>query len=212
MSALLLPATALATFFSDGRLGTSAAFVAAGLIGLSFGFWLERAGFGSSRKLTSIFYLEDFTVLKVMFTAIVTALLGLQLLRTAGAVPPGAVHLLDTFAGAQAVGGLLFGVGFVMGGWCPGTALVGAASGKGDALVFLGGAGAGSLLYAALLPSLGALPSAGACGGCTLPQRLGLSTGVTVLLVVVVALLAFAGAEHLERRRRGAAPAPAQGD
>ena len=52
------------------------------------------------------------------------------------------------------MGGLIFGVGFVMGGWCPGTALVGLASGKGDALVFLGGAALGSLAYAVAWPSL----------------------------------------------------------
>lgn len=199
-SSLALPG-ALATFFRDGTLGTPAAFLVAGLIGLSFGFWLERAGFGSSRKLTSIFYLEDFAVLKVMFTAIVTALLGLNLLRQAGLVDAASVHLLETVAGAQAVGGLLFGVGFVMGGWCPGTALVGAASGKGDALVFLGGALLGSLLYALAYPALGALPTAGACGACLLPERLGLSTGATVLLVVSVALGAFAFVEWLEARR-----------
>ncbi len=196
----------LSTFFSDGALSTTAAFALAGLLGLSFGFWLERAGFGSSRRLTAIFHFEDFTVLKVMFTAILTALLGLRLLTVLGLVDPGAIHHLETFAGAQAVGGLLFGTGFVVGGWCPGTALVGAAAGEGDALAFLGGALLGSLVFAALWPALQGLAMAGACGVCELPARLGLSAGSTTFLVVLVALAAFAVVELVERRRRAAAP------
>ncbi len=191
----------LATFFSEGRLDTGAAFLMAGLIGLAFGFWLERAGFGSSRKLTSIFYLRDFAVFQVMFTAIVTALVGLQILIAIGRVEPGSVYQMETFLTPQIVAGLIFGVGFVMGGWCPGTALVGLASGKGDALVFLGGAGIGSLLYALVWPSVQDFASAGACGICTLPETFGLSNGVTVLLVILMALGAFAGVEALARKR-----------
>ena len=54
---------------------------------------------------------------------------------------------MPSIYGAQIVGGLIFGVGFVMGGWCPGTAAVGLASGRLDALVFLAGAGIGSVLF-----------------------------------------------------------------
>jgi uncharacterized membrane protein YedE/YeeE len=198
--------TTLATFFSDGRLDTGGAFLLAGLIGVAFGFWLERAGFGSSRKLTSIFYLRDFAVFQVMFTAIVTALLGLRVLVVLGAVDAAAVYQMETFLPPQIVGGLIFGVGFVMGGWCPGTALVGTASGKGDALVFLGGAGLGSLVYASLWPSIEGFATSGACGVCTLPETLGLSPGVTTLLVVLMALAAFAGVEALAARRARANP------
>ena len=59
---------------------------------------------------------------------------------------------MPTVYGAQIVGGLIFGVGFVMGGWCPGTAAVGLASGKLDALVFLGGAVLGSIIFNELFP------------------------------------------------------------
>jgi uncharacterized membrane protein YedE/YeeE len=193
--------SALATFFSEGRLDTPAAFLLAALVGVLFGFWLERAGFGSSRKLTAIFYLRDFAVFQVMFTAIVTALVGMRVLVVLGAMDPETVYRMETFLPAQVVGGLIFGVGFVMGGWCPGTALVGVAGGKGDALVFLGGAAVGSLLYAAAWPSIEGFATAGACGVCTLPETLGLSPGVTALLVVVMALAAFAGVEALAARR-----------
>lgn len=198
MSASALP---LATLFAEGRLDTTAAFVLAGVLGLAFGFWLERAGFSSSRRLTGVFYGRDFAVIQVMFSAIVTALLGLRGLVTLGLVDATTVHQMETFLGPQVVGGLIFGVGFVMGGWCPGTALVGLASGKGDALVFLGGAALGSLAYAFAWPSLASFSTAGACGVCTLPERFGLSTGVTTLLVVAVALAAFVVVEVLAARR-----------
>jgi hypothetical protein len=192
----------LATFFSDGRLGTTASFVLAGAIGLLFGFWLERAGLSSSRRLSGVFYGRDFAVIQTMFSAIVTALLGLRLLVALDVVEPSSIHTMETFLGPQVVGGLIFGVGFVTGGWCPGTALVGLASGKGDALVFLGGAALGSLGYAFLWPQLADFAQLGACGVCTLPERLGLRPGLTALLVVAMALSAFAIVETLAAARR----------
>lgn len=191
----------LATFFAEDRLGTPAAFVLAGVLGLSFGFWLERAGFSSSRRLTGVFYGRDFAVIQVMFSAIVTALLGLRALVVLGLVDLDAVHRMETVLAPQVVGGLIFGVGFVTGGWCPGTALVGLASGKADALVFLAGAALGSLGFAAAWPALADFSVAGACGVCTLPERFGLSPGVTTLLVVGVALAAFVVVEALAARR-----------
>ena len=95
----------LATFFSEGRLDTTAAFVMAGVLGIAFGFWLERAGFGSSRKLTSIFYFRDFAVFQVMFTAIVTAPVGLRVLLALGHVDPGSVYQMETFLTPQIVAG-----------------------------------------------------------------------------------------------------------
>ncbi len=161
------------------------------VVGIFFGFWLERAGFGSSRKLTAIFYRRDFAVLKVMFSAIVTAAVGMHVLSLTGLVPDDRVTRLETFLWPQIVGGLVFGVGFVTGGWCPGTALVGAASGKVDALAFLLGAGAGSLAFAAAWPAIGSFASAGACGVLTLPQVFGLAPTAVVAGVVALALIAF---------------------
>jgi len=130
-----------------GYFGTEVGFVFAFLIGIGFGFFLERAGFGSSRKLASIFYLRDFTVLKVMFTAIVTAMLGSILLAKLGILDLSLVYVPPTFVVPFLVGGLIFGVGFVMGGWCPGTALVGLMSGSVDAASFLVGMMLGVLVW-----------------------------------------------------------------
>ena len=82
-------------------------------------------------------------MIKVMFSALITAMLGLAYFQAAGLIGPDELYFMPTIYGAQILGGLIFGVGFVMGGWCPGTAAVGLASGKLDALIFLGGASAG---------------------------------------------------------------------
>ena len=95
------------------------------MIGIGFGFFLERAGFGSARKLTDQFYFKDMAVFRVMFTAIVTAMLGLFYLAACGWVDLSLVYIQPTYLWPQIVGGLLLGVGFVVGGYCPGTSLVG---------------------------------------------------------------------------------------
>jgi hypothetical protein len=190
----------LATFFGDGALGSPAAHLLAGLLGIAFGFWLERAGFGSSRRLTGVFYFRDMAVIQVMFTAIVTAVLGLRTLVVLGMADVSAIHRMETFLWPQAVGGLVFGVGFVVGGWCPGTALVGLASGKVDAAVFLLGSIVGSLGFAAAWPALEGFMGSGAMGVATLPETLGIPPGVTALLLVLVALGMFAGARALQAR------------
>jgi thiosulfate/3-mercaptopyruvate sulfurtransferase len=145
----------ISTYFSTGQLASPQAFFTALVIGLAFGFVLERAGFGSSRRLAGIFYFRDMTVLKVMFTAVITAMLGLSFVAGMGWISLGAMYNMPTVYGAQIVGGLLFGVGFVMSGWCPGTAAVGTASGKIDGLVFLGGTVLGSILFNETFPWLG---------------------------------------------------------
>jgi uncharacterized membrane protein YedE/YeeE len=187
----------LSTFYSDGTLDTSRALLAAAVIGVAFGFFLERSGFGSSRKLVSIFYLKDFAVFKVMFSAIVVAMLGARVLSTAGLVDLTQWYQLETFLWPQIAGGLIFGVGFVMGGWCPGTALVGAASGRGDSLVFLGGAGLGSLVYAGVYPWIEGFSGSGSQGVTTLSDTFGLTPGLMALVVVLLAIAAFVGSNRL---------------
>jgi uncharacterized membrane protein YedE/YeeE len=189
------------TFFETGSLATPAAFAAAALIGLAFGFWLERAGFGSSRKLAGIFYLRDFAVVQVMFTAVVTALIGLFVLQSAGVTTPASLYAMETNLGPQMLGGAIFGAGFVIAGWCPGTAIVGAASGKIDAVAFLAAAGLGSLAYAAAYGSLAKFGGVGACGAITLPEVLGIPIGVLTVAVTAVAIVLFFFITRIERKR-----------
>ena len=189
------------TFWGQGLLDGHAALAWAAVIGIAFGFWLERGGFGSSRKLTGLFYFRDFAVFQVMFTALITALVGLEFLRATDLVDVAAVYRPETFLGAQTVGGLVFGAGFVIGGWCPGTAMVGLASGKGDALAFLAGAGLGSLGFAALFPAIQPLAESGACGIATLPASLGLPEFLVVILVLAMAFGGFIAIAKFGRGR-----------
>ncbi len=182
-------------FITDGQ-GLMVALV----LGFGFGWFLERAGFGSSCRLCAQFYLYDMTVLKVMFTAIVTAAVGLWLFAALGWLDLSAVYLTPTSLGAALVGGLLLGAGFIIGGYCPGTSVTAAATGSGDGVVFVAGFMAGLLLYALFLPGLELWANATSIGEVTLPQVVGLPYGAVVLGVVVMAALAFLGAEWSERR------------
>ena len=128
-----------APFFKFGLFGDETSLIVACAIGIGFGFFLEQAGFGSAKKLTDQFYFKDMAVFRVMFTAIVTAMLGLFYLAAVGWVDLSLVYIQPTYLWPQIVGGLLLGVGFVVGGYCPGTSLVALATGKVDALVFVAG-------------------------------------------------------------------------
>jgi 3-mercaptopyruvate sulfurtransferase SseA len=196
----------ITTFFGTDTLGSSTALVVSLLVGFGFGFALERAGFGSSRKLSGIFYIRDMTVLRVMFTAMITAMIGLHLALSLGIITSDQIYFLPTVYGAQIVGGLLFGVGFALGCWCPGTAAVGVASGRLDALIFLFGAGLGSVLFNELFELLKPLYTWGDSGVKFVWAALGLSAPFFVLLFATVGVAAFWLAEWGERKVAGAGP------
>lgn len=122
--------------------------IAAGLLaGILFGYVLEAAGFGSPRKLTAQFRLSDFSVFKVMFTAVLVAAVGLWGLKSFGIITAESIYVPTTFYWAMGLGGVLIGAGFAIGGYCPGTSVVGAASGRIDAVVFMIGILGGSALF-----------------------------------------------------------------
>lgn len=186
--------------------------VASLVIGILFGFILERAGFGSAKKLTAQFYLEDMSVLKVMFTAIVTAMLLIYWTVGLGLMDFERIWVNPTYLGSGILGGLLFGVGFVVGGYCPGTALVAAATLKLDGLMFVLGGLAGIALFGYTIPLLYSFWSdSGSYGTLTLFDWLGVSPPVAVLLAVLMAAGMFIGVETIERWMKGrpaAAPEP----
>jgi len=171
-----------------------------GVIGFAFGFTLEMSGFGNSRKLAAQFYFTDLTVLKVMFTAIAVAMV-----LTFGAVGLG---LLDfslvwvnlTYLPSGLLGGLIMGVGFIIGGFCPTTSLASASTGKIDGMFFVGGGFVGAFLFSETEKYFtNWYNNAGYYGRVTLMDVFHLPTGVVVLLVVLMALFMFWGAEQLER-------------
>ncbi|MBI4877004.1 MAG: YeeE/YedE family protein [Acidobacteria bacterium] len=192
-----------APLYPLGAFGEGAGFLLIFLLGFGFGFFLERAGFASARKLTGMFYFRDFAVLRVMFTAIVVAMLGLLYLASLGVVDMAAMSIPPTILGAQIVGGLLLGVGFIVGGYCPGTSVVGVASGKIDAIFYVLGVIAGSGLFGLGYEPLQGLYHWGEQGVVTLSQWSGLSGGALAPIIVMIALAAFAATEIVDRRRRG---------
>ncbi len=189
-----------APLFKYGLFGDEAALIVAFVIGLGFGFFLERAGFGSARKLVAQFYLTDLAVFKVMFTAIVTALLGLFYLSWFGWLDLSLVYVSPTYLVPQMIGGLLLGFGFVVGGYCPGTSAVAVATGSIDALVYGLGILAGIFFFGELYPLVGNLTHSTAMGQVTLPELFHLPYGLVVLAVVLMAVAGFYGAGVVERR------------
>lgn len=189
----------MAPFFKYGLFGDNLGLVVAFVVGIGFGFFLERAGFGNARKLAAQFYFTDLRVFKVMFTAIVTAMLGVYYLSVFGFMDLSLVYLTPTFLAPQIVGGLVLGVGFVVGGYCPGTACVGVATGRVDALVLFLGIFAGIFGFGELYPLVSGFYTSTPMGQLTLPQVTGLPYGFIVFAVVLMALGGFAGAEWVEK-------------
>ncbi len=188
-----------APLYRFGFFGDNVSLVVAFLIGIGFGFFLERAGFGSAQKLTAQFYLTDLSVFKVMFSAIVTAMLGTFYLGWLGVLDLSLVYLTPTFILPQLIGGLLLGVGFVVGGYCPGTACVGISTGKLDAIACLAGVFAGIFVFGEAYPLLRSFYNATGMGTITLPQALNVSYGLVVFAVVLMAVGGFAGASWVEK-------------
>ena len=167
--------------------------------GVAFGVVLERAGFGSGCKLTAVFYGYDMSVVKVMFTAIVTAMVGLWLLASIGVIDMQEIYIVPTNYTAQLVGGLVFGAGFVVGGYCPGTAVVACAAGRTDAWVFALGLLAGIAIYARYMSGVEQWIRANAIDNVTLPSLTGIEAGWWVALFVVLLALAAWGMGIAER-------------
>ncbi len=190
----------MAPFDVNGLAGTVSYALVFGAIGFGFGAVLEMAGFGDTRKLAAQFYLTDMTVLKVMFTAIAVAAVLLALASGFGLLDMSRVFVNPTYLPSEIAGGLIMGVGFVVGGFCPGTSLVAAATLKIDGAMFVLGGLVGVFLFGETVGSYEPFWLSGNLGRFTLPEWLGLSTGATVLLIVLLALAAFAAASALERR------------
>ena len=192
----------IAPFYDYGLVGESAGLWIALAIGIAFGWCLERSGMGNARKLAGQFYLTDLTVFKVMFSAIVTAMLGVFWLGWLGVVNVSRIYVPETFILPQLVGGIVFGIGFAIGGLCPGTSCVSAATGRVDGLMVVLGMFAGVLITGVLFSSLESFYNSTPRGQLTLPTLFHLPYGVVALAVVLVALAGFRVAELLERRSR----------
>lgn len=171
------------------------------LVGAAFGAALERAGLGNAEKLAGQFYFRDFTVFKVMMSAIVTAMLGVFWLGRFGVLDVSALYVPETFLLPQVAGGLIFGLGFVISGLCPGTSCVAAASGKGDGVAVVLGLLAGVIVTGLAFPLFKDFYASTAKGTFTLPDLLHIPYGLVVGAVTVMAVGMFAGIARFEKFR-----------
>ena len=177
--------------------------IVAVLIGIAFGFVLERAGFGRADKLAAQFYGRDMRVFKVMFTAIVTAMLGLLIASGLGLtslrdISEGIVSF--TWIWPMLIGGFVLGIGFIVSGYCPGTSIVSMGSGNLDGLFTVGGVIAGTFIYSELLqvPVFHQFHNSSAKGSWFLYDVINVSPALLAAAVTAMAILAFIGAEKIE--------------
>ena len=168
------------------------------VIGILFGMTLESAGFGNSKLLAAQFYFKDMRVFKVMFTAIIVAMTLIFLSSSLGILDYNLIWVPPTYLWPGIVGGLVMGVGFIIGGFCPGTSLVGLATGKLDAIVFVAGVLFGIYMFGETVASYATFFDSSNMGRFTLPELFNASYGVVVISIVVVALGLFVMSEKVE--------------
>jgi hypothetical protein len=170
------------------------------IIGIGFGFVLEQSGFSSSRKLAGIFYGYDAVVLKVFFTAAITAMLGLLFFSLFGWIDLSLVYINPTYLTSAIVGGIIMGAGFIIGGYCPGTSFCGASIGKIDGMVFVGGLFLGVFIFGLGYNLWDKMYMAKFLGSPKISESLGLSDGLFGLLMILMALAMFWVAEWAEKK------------
>lgn len=175
-------------------------FIVALVIGILFGAILEQAGFSTSKKLVGLFYGYDFTVLRVFFTAGIVAMIGVMGLEHYGLVDINLVYVNPTFLWSGIIGGLIMGLGFVVGGFCPGTSVCAAAIGKIDAMIFIVGAFFGVLIFAEGYPIFEPLYKAANWGSPRFFETLRMSQNIFAFIMVMFALSAFWFASIVENK------------
>jgi rhodanese-related sulfurtransferase/uncharacterized membrane protein YedE/YeeE len=169
-------------------------------LGIAFGVILERTGLGDPRVISGQLTGRDFTVVRVMFGAIVTAMLGVVWLGAAGWIDPSTIAMPPTDLGAQALGAVVFGGGFALASLCPGTACVAASSGRRDGLAAVFGMLVGTALTAVLWPALGIVAADAPREGARLTTDLGWPLWVVVAVITTLGVIASIVARRFERR------------
>ncbi len=170
------------------------------IIGIGFGWVLESSGFSSSRKLAGVFYGYDTVVLKVFFTGAITAMIGLLFFSLFGWIDLNLVYVNPTYLTSAILGGMIMGVGFIMGGFCPGTSFCAASIGKIDGMVFVVGLFLGIFIFAEGYPMWEGIYKAKFLGYLKLSTVLNISDGLFALLVILAAVGMFWGGEWAEKK------------
>jgi len=187
-------------------IGNELNLVVALFIGILFGVILEQAGFSTTKKLVGLFYGYDFTVLRVFFTAGTVAMIGVIALDYFGYLDLSLIYINPTFLWSALVGGAIMGLGFVIGGFCPGTSVCAAAIGKLDAMIFLVGTVLGILVFTEGYPLFEGLYKAEFLGYPQIYDTLGISRQLFAFLLAAVALAAFWAVTKIEHKVNGTEP------
>lgn len=177
-------------------------FVIAILLGIAFGFILEASGFSSSRNITGIFYGYNFVVLRVFFTALIVAMVGLIYFDYFGWLDLSKIFILPTYLTPMIVGGIIMGLGFVLGGFCPGTSFTAIAIGKIDGIVFTAGLFIGIFIFSESFPLFENFYNSGNLGNVTLTDVTGIDASWFAVAFTFMALAAFWGTMLIEKRVR----------
>ncbi len=188
---------------NNGFISMGVNFFCAILIGILFGYALQRSGFTNSRKIASAFYMKDVDVPVVMFTAIITASIGLWGLSILGLIDTSKIYFLPSYLLPMVVAGFIFGIGMAVGGFCPGTSLASMVTGKIDAMVFVLGFFLGSLLFGDLYPIWDNFYNSDGHGVWRIDQLFDINLGLAVLLVTLLGVFGSIGMRKLQYKYWG---------
>ncbi len=180
--------------YTTGEIGTDLNLLYGLLIGIMFGFILERAGFGSSKHIAPVFFFKNLRVAQTMVSAIITASTWIIIAAYMGVLDFSQLFIPEVYIWPYLVGGAMFGVGMVMSGWCPGTAVVGFARGKIDAAVFLLGLLAGMYVYFDFYDKFADFAKSGYLGRYTIDKLVGgniFTSGYLVTIILGLGLAIF---------------------
>ncbi|MDH7592861.1 MAG: YeeE/YedE thiosulfate transporter family protein [Methanomicrobiales archaeon] len=154
------------------------------LTGIVFGFLLQRAGATEYGVILGQLLLTDFTVVKIMLSAILVGMIGVHAMKAAGLIR---LHYRSGSIGATVIGGLIFGAGFAILGYCPGTAAGAFGSGALDAAIGMLGITIGAGIFAHLYPALErTVLKRGDFGVETIPELLGIPAHYVVPVVAIL--------------------------
>lgn len=181
-------------------IGTEFNYLLAILIGIAFGYILEQAGFSNAKRLAGVFYGYDFVVLRVFFTAAVTAALGIIFLDHFGLLDSSIIYINPTYVWPMIVGGVIMGLGFILGGFCPGTSVSALSIGKIDALVFFAGLGVGAFIFVEAYPLFSDFFVSSYLGDLFVYDSLGMGRGIFTFIFVMIALFSFVTTYIIEQK------------
>ncbi|NCO63684.1 MAG: YeeE/YedE family protein [Flavobacteriales bacterium] len=170
------------------------------IIGIAFGFVLEASGFSSSRKLAGVFYGYDFAVLKVFFTAAAVSVIGIYYMDYLGYLDINQLYVHPTYLWAAIIGGIIMGIGFVAGGFCPGTSLCAVAIGKLDAWVYVGGIMIGVFVFSELYSFFEPIYNGYFLGNITLVDSFGWNPYWVIFIFSIIAIVAFVVSDVVRKK------------